>query len=69
MLSCTTSKFEEGSYRINSVTHVKGKSIVTFEGYNREFILPTDTLKKGDVVYLIDPRKYLKEEEMPASEK
>jgi hypothetical protein len=55
LVSCSSSKFETGTYRVSTVKHVNGNSIVRFEGYNREFVLPTDTLKKGDLVYFVDP--------------
>ena len=62
LASCSSSKFETGTYRVSTVKHVNGNSIVRFEGYNREFVLPTDTLKKGDLVYFVDPTA------VPASE-
>ena len=51
---CTTSKFHPGSYRVSSVKNLNGSAIVKFEGLEKEFVLPTDTLKKGDLVYFVE---------------
>jgi hypothetical protein len=50
--ACSTSNFYEGTYRVASAKKMpRGQSYVKFEGVNKEFLLPTDTLKKGDLVY------------------
>lgn len=56
--ACSTSNFYEGTYRVASAKKLpKGQSAVKFEGVNREFVLPTDTLKKGDLVYFVQKHK------------
>lgn len=55
--ACSTSRFYEGTYKVASAKKLpKGQSAVKFEGVNKEFIMPTDTLKKGDLVYLVKQR-------------
>jgi hypothetical protein len=52
LAACSTSNFYEGTYRVASAKKMpRGQSYVKFEGVNKEFLLPTDTLKKGDLVY------------------
>ncbi len=50
--ACSTSNFYEGTYRVASA-----KKMPKFEGVNKEFLLPTDTLKKGDLVYFVQKHK------------
>ena len=49
---CETNKFESGSYKVVSVKKFNGQSVVHLEGYRREFILPTDSLKKDDYIFI-----------------
>lgn len=52
--SCSASHFYEGTYKVASAKKLpRGQSYVKFEGVNKEFLLPTDTLKKGDLVYFV----------------
>lgn len=56
--ACSTSNFYEGTYKVASAKKLpKGQSYVKFEGVNKEFLLPTDTLKKGDLVYFVQKHK------------
>lgn len=56
--ACSTSHFYEGTYKVASAKKMpKGQSYVKFEGVNKEFLLPTDTLKKGDYVYFVKKNK------------
>jgi len=52
--SCKTSKFQSGTYRVESARSMNGKSVVRFEGMKKEFVFETDTLKKGDLIYFVD---------------
>ena len=54
--SCKTSKFQSGTYRVESAKNFHGKSIVHLEGLKKEFVFAVDTLKKGDLVYFVDPK-------------
>lgn len=54
LAACSVSKFEAGTYRVSTVKNYKGSSTVTFDGLKKEFIMPTDTLKKGYLVYFTD---------------
>lgn len=52
--ACSTSHFYEGTYRVASIKKLpRGQSYVKFEGVGKEFLMPTDTLKKGDLVYFV----------------
>jgi hypothetical protein len=52
--ACSVSHFYGGTYRVASVKKLpKGQSYVRFEGVGKEFLLPTDTLKRGDLVYFV----------------
>jgi uncharacterized lipoprotein YmbA len=56
--ACSTSHFYEGTYKVASAKKLpKGQSAVKFEGVNKEFVMPTDTLKKGDLVYMVKRNK------------
>ena len=56
--ACTASHFYEGTYRVASTKKLpRGQSYVKFEGVGKEFLLPTDTLKKGDLVYFVKKNK------------
>ena len=48
---CKVSKFQSGTYRVESAKKMNGKSVVRFEGLQKEFVFETDTLKKGDLIY------------------
>jgi hypothetical protein len=48
---CKVSKFQTGTYRVESAKKMHGKSVVRLEGLKKEFVFATDTLKKGDLVY------------------
>ena len=54
LAGCATSKFHPGTYRVSSVKNLNGSAIVKLEGFDKEFVLPTDTLKKGDLVYFVE---------------
>ena len=53
IVACRATKFQDGTYRVESAKHFKGKSVVHFEGLRKEFVFDTDTLKKGDLVYFV----------------
>jgi hypothetical protein len=56
--ACGTSHFYEGTYRVASIKKIpRGQSYVKFEGVGKDFLLPTDTLKKGDLVYFVQKHK------------
>jgi hypothetical protein len=56
--ACSTSHFYEGTYKVASAKKLpRGQSYVKFEGVGKEFLLPTDTLKKGDLVYFVQKHK------------
>lgn len=56
--ACSTSHFYEGTYRVASIKKLpRGQSYVKFEGVGKEFLMPTDTLKKGDLVYFVHKQK------------
>jgi hypothetical protein len=56
---CSTSNFYEGTYRVASVKKLpRGQSYVKLEGMgHKEILMPTDTLKRGDLVYLVKHAK------------
>ena len=60
LASCSTSNFYEGTYRVASVKKLpRGQSYVKLEGLgNKEVLLPTDTLKRGDLVYFVKHNKF-----------
>jgi len=54
LASCKVSKIHTGTYRVATATKISGgHSVVQLEGLNKEFVFPTDTLKKGDLVYFV----------------
>ena len=56
---CSTSNFYEGTYRVSSVKKLpRGQAYVKLEGINKEILLPTDTLKRGDLVYFVQHKKF-----------
>lgn len=58
LCACSTTNFYEGTYRVASAKKLpRGQSYVKFEGINREFLMPTDTLRKGDLVYFVKKNK------------
>ena len=59
LAACSTSHMYEGTYRVASVKKLPhGQSYVKFEGLgNKEMLLPTDTLKRGDLVYFVQHKK------------
>ncbi len=59
LASCSASHMYEGTYRVASVKKLpRGQSYVKFEGLgNKEMLLPTDTLKRGDLVYFVKQKK------------
>ncbi len=61
LAGCTASKFQNGTYRVESAKKVNGKSVVMLEGLKKEFVFPTDTLKKGDLIYFADIPKEIRE--------
>ena len=60
LASCSASHMYEGTYRVASVKKLpRGQSYVKFEGLgDKEMLLPTDTLKRGDLVYLVKHKKF-----------
>lgn len=60
LASCSVSHMYQGTYRVASVKKLpRGQSYVKFEGLgNKEMLLPTDTLKRGDLVYLVEQKKH-----------
>lgn len=59
LASCSASHMYEGTYKVASVKKLpRGQSYVKFEGLgNKEMLLPTDTLKRGDLVYFVQHKK------------
>ena len=59
LAGCSASHMYEGTYKVASVKKLpRGQSFVKFEGLgNREMLLPTDTLKRGDLVYFVKQKK------------
>jgi uncharacterized lipoprotein YmbA len=59
LASCSASHMYEGTYRVASVKKLPhGQSYVKFDGLgNKEMLLPTDTLKRGDLVYFVQHKK------------
>jgi hypothetical protein len=56
--ACSSSHFYEGTYRVASVKKLpRGQSYVRFEGIGKEMLMPTDTLRKGDLVYFVKHNK------------
>ncbi len=52
--ACTATKIDTGTYRVASAQKAPGgNSVVTLEGFKKEFVFPTDTLKKGDLVNFV----------------
>ncbi len=51
MVACKATKLQNGTYRVESAKNYNGKSVVKFEGLNKEFVFDTDTLKRGDLIY------------------
>ena len=51
LVGCKATKFQQGTYRVESAKNYHGKSVVKLEGLNKEFVFYTDTLKRGDYVY------------------
>ena len=49
---CAAKQLHSGHYKVNTVKTFKGKSVVTLEGLQKEFLLPTDTVQKDDLIYL-----------------
>jgi hypothetical protein len=54
LFGCKATKFQNGSYRVESARHINGKSVVYLEGLKKQFTFDTDTLKRGDLVYFVD---------------
>ena len=57
IVACKASRFQNGTYRVESARHMNGKSVVHFEGLKKEFTFDTDTLKRGDLVYFVEKPK------------
>lgn len=56
--ACKATKIDSGTYRVASAQKAPGgHSRVILEGFNKEFVFPTDTLKKGDLVYFVKLNK------------
>lgn len=56
--ACKATKFDSGTYRVASAQKAPGgNSRVLLEGFKKEFVFPTDTLKKGDLVYFVKLQK------------
>jgi hypothetical protein len=56
--ACKTTKIDSGTYRVAAAYKAPGgNSRVYLEGFNKEFLFPTDTLKKGDLVYFVKLNK------------
>ncbi len=59
LASCSASHMYEGTYRVASVKKLpRGQEYVKLEGINKEILLPTDTLKRGDLVYFVQHKKF-----------
>ena len=60
LAACSASHMYEGTYRVASVKKLPhGQSYVKFEGLgSKEMLLPTDTLKRGDLVYFVQHKKF-----------
>ena len=56
--ACKATKMDSGTYRVASAQKAPGgNSRVLLEGLKKEFVFPTDTLKKGDLVYFVKLKK------------
>lgn len=56
--ACKATKIDSGTYRVASAQKAPGgNSRVLLEGFKKEFVFPTDTLKKGDLVYFVKLKK------------
>ncbi len=56
--ACKATQFQNGTYRVATAKKTAGgKSLVQLEGFKKEFIFPTDTLKKGDLIYFAKREK------------
>lgn len=56
---CAEKGFKSGSYKVVSVKKFKGQSVVHLEGYKKEFILPTDSLRKNDFIFITAKPVYM----------
>lgn len=57
LAACKASKFQNGTYRVESAKNYNGKSVVRLEGLKKDFVFYTDTLKRGDLVYFAERPK------------
>lgn len=58
LAACKTTRIDTGTYRVASAQKARGgNSIVLLEGFKKEFVFPTDTLKKGDLIYFVKLNK------------
>ena len=56
--ACKATQFESGTYRVAKAHKTPGgHSRVMLEGFKKEFVFPTDTLKKGDLVSFVRLKK------------
>lgn len=56
--ACKATKIDSGTYKVASAQKAPGgNSRVILEGFKKEFLFPTDTLKKGDLVYFVKLKK------------
>ena len=56
--ACKASQFQSGTYRVAKAHKTPdGQSLVMLDGFKKEFIFPTDTLKKGDLVNFVSREK------------
>ena len=55
--ACKATEFHSGTYKVASAKKIaNNQSLVHLEGLDKEFVMPTDTLKKGDYVLFVDKR-------------
>lgn len=58
MGACKASQFQSGTYKVITAHKTYGgQSLVMLEGFKKEFVFPTDTLKKGDLVNFVRLKK------------
>lgn len=56
--ACKAIKLDSGAYKVSSAQKAPGGNTrVHLEGFKKEFLFPSDTLKKGDLVYFVKLKK------------
>lgn len=56
--ACKVIQYQSGTYRVATAHKTPdGHTRVMLEGFKKEFVFPTDTLKKGDLVSFVRLKK------------